>query len=456
MRLENLLKQFARRLRHIAPRAGRRILRDERGNILTVTAFALPPLLATFGLAFETSHWYQAQRLMQNAADSATIAAASNGGTSYATEAKAVAAQYGFVNGVDGITVTVSNSAACPSGGSTCYSTTISGAVPLVLASLVGFRGDTTKNGARAQSLVATAVASQSTSPRNYCVLALASSGAAQGIRTNGSPKADLNGCDVMSNTAAQCNGHDLNANHGDAHGTSSGCGKIQTSSMPVVADSYASRASNIPVNSCNSYPQAPSGKGAWTNELSGAQNWSSTPTQTICGDVRLTGDVTITSPAGGTVLVIRNGMLDLNGYALKTANGSYLTIIFSGTAGSYSHTIVSKKDGGLDIVAPKTGNWSGVAIYQDPNLTSGLDIEFKGNDPTWNVTGLVYLPHSTVTLSGAINKSSYGDSCMVMVVDNLTINGTGYIFSQSQSGCTQAGLTMPSAQIPSRGSLVG
>lgn len=442
--------------RLFAPRAGRSLFADERGTILILAALALPALLATGGLALETAHWYQVKRSMQNAADSATIAAASNGGASYATEAKAVAAEYGFVNGVDGVTVTVSNSAACPSGGSTCYSTTITGAVPLVLAPLIGFQGDTVKNGKAAQSMTASAIALQTTSPRNYCVLALATSpGATEGIRTNGSPKADLNGCDVMSNTAANCNGHDLNAGHGDAHGTSSGCGKIQTSNMPVVADPYASLASNIPANTCSSYPQAPSKKKdpalPGSNLLSGAL--SLTGNVVKCGDLQLTGDVTITTTSPGAVLIIRNGKLDLNGFTLKTAVGSNLTIIFSGdNSSSYSH--IPTGSGTIDITAPTSGNWSGVALYQDPDLTSGVDISYAGNDPTWDITGLVYLPHSSVTFSGVVNKSTNGKACFVLVMDNLTINGTGKIFSQSE--CTQAGLTMPTGQVTSRGQLVG
>jgi len=433
----------------------RSLLTDERGNVLTVTALALPALLASFGLAFETAHWHQVKRSMQNAADSATLAAASNGGTSYASEAKAVAAQYGFVDGVDGVTVTVSNSAACPSGGTTCYSTTISGAVPLVLAPLVGFKGDTVKGGARAQSLMATAVALQNTAPRNYCVLALAGSGATQGIRTNGAPMADLNGCDVMSNTAAQCNGHDLNAGYGDAHGVSSGCGKIQTSSMPVVADPYKALTSNIPANTCSSYPQAPSKKKdpalPSSNQLSGTPTW--TGNQVYCGDVQLTGNLTITTTSPGAVLIIRNGKLDLNGFTLKTASGSNLSIIFSGdNTGSYSH--IPTGSGTIDITAPTSGSWSGVALYQDERLTSGLDISYAGNDPTWDITGLVYLPHSSVTFSGVVNKSTHGKACFVLVMDNLTVNGTGKIFSQSE--CVQAGLTMPKGQVTSRGRLVG
>jgi hypothetical protein len=49
-------------------------------------------------------------------------------------------------------------------------------------------------------------------------------------------------------------------------------------------------------------------------------------------------------------------------------------------------------------IAAPTGGTWSGVAMYQDPSLTSGVDIAYTGNSPTWDLTGLIYLPHSSVT----------------------------------------------------------
>ena len=108
---------------------------------------------------------------------------------------------------------------------------------------------------------------------------------------------------------------------------------------------------------------------------------------------------------------------------------------------------------GTLDFNAPSTGPWSGIAIYQDPSLTSGVDISAAGNSPTWKITGLAYLPHASVTFSGAVNKSSNGASCFVMVVDNITINGTGSILETG--GCQAAGLNMPTAQLPGRGELV-
>lgn len=441
--LDRLAESMRRLRRRFHALAG-----DERGNILMIAALTMPAWLAGLGLGFETASWYQMQRQMQNAADSAVVAASSNGGSGYAAEARSVTAQYGFTNGVDSVTVTVSNAATCPAGGSTCYSVTISKPIKLVLAGMVGFTGDTVSGGKAAKLISATSTASKSTAPRSYCILALASSGATQGIRANGVPKADLNGCDVMSNTDAVCNGHNLNAGHGDAHGSSSGCGTEQTSNMPVLADPYASLAANIPVDSCTSYPEKPSKNKdpdlPASNLITTSTTWGGNMIR--CGDVQLTSDVTVTS---NSVLVIKNGQLDLNGYKLTTATGVGLTIIFKGTTGTHTPT----GGGTLDIAAPTSGIWSGVAIYQDPSMTSGVDITEAGNTPTWNITGLVYLPHSSVTLSGAVSKSGNGSSCFALVVDNVTFNGTGSILAQGQ--CTQAGLAMPTANIPSRGQLV-
>jgi uncharacterized membrane protein len=58
------------------------------------------------GLGAEISYCYLHQRSMQNPADAAAIAAATKGSSTYAAEAAAVAAQYGFTKGSGNITVT--------------------------------------------------------------------------------------------------------------------------------------------------------------------------------------------------------------------------------------------------------------------------------------------------------------------------------------------------------------
>src|SRR5882757_436074 len=98
----------------------RRLRADERGAVSVIMGVLMIPLVGALGIGFEVSNWYLTARGMQNAADAAALAAATNGGSNYDVEARAVAAQYGFVDGVNNITVVASNAAACPSGGSTC------------------------------------------------------------------------------------------------------------------------------------------------------------------------------------------------------------------------------------------------------------------------------------------------------------------------------------------------
>ncbi|HEV2560788.1 MAG TPA: pilus assembly protein TadG-related protein [Rhizomicrobium sp.] len=426
---------------------------DRRGNIAIITALVMPVFVGALGLGMEPGYWYLVARAEQNAADAAVIAASTNGSSNYATEGQAVAAQYGFVNGQNNVTVTVSNSASCPAGGTNCYSVTITKPLPLFLSQVVGFHGDVTVSGTRMKKVRASAISTQSVAPISYCLLALASSGA-EGIRTNGAPFADMSNCNVMSDTTATCNGHNLNAAIGNAHGANNGCGITENSNVAVVTDPYSGLASNIPTNTCASYPQEPAKKK--DPALPASNTWSGSKSLSgntiICGDLQLTGDVTVNA-ASGAVLVIENGQLDTNGYKLQTPSGSALTVVFSGTSASgYTHAPTG--GGTLDFAAPTSGPWKGVAIYQDPALTSGMDISAAGNSPTWDITGLVYLPHSSVTFSGAVNKSSNGQSCFGLVVDNITINGTGSILSTG--GCAAAGLALPTGTSPARGKLVG
>jgi hypothetical protein len=443
----------------------RQLRADDRGAVSVMMGFLLIPLVGFLGIGFEVSNWYLITRGMQNAADAATIAAAVNNGANYDVEARAVAAQYGFLNGANNVSVAVTNAAACPGGGNTCYSVTISGYTPLLLSQIVGFQGDANFNGTLEKKLTAVAVAKQNTVPQDLCLLALASSGVAQGIRTNGSPTANMNGCDSMSNTAAQCNGSNLGLDISFAVGSNSGCGARRISN-PALADPYSYLASNIPPLSssgCNgNYPQESKHGNSYSvaasNQLSGNLSLS-TGNNFLCGDQMLTGNVTINSPAGqSAVLIIENGQLDLNGHQLTTSSGSAVTLVFSGANGGYTHAPADNTNGPggvLDINPPTTGTWKGVAIYQDPSLTSGVDVSAAGNSPTWNITGLVYMPHATLTLKGAIDKSTFGKSCLVMVADNFQISGTGGILKTDIGQCSQAGLTMPTANIPGGALLV-
>jgi hypothetical protein len=438
------------------PRLVRRF-RETGGNVAVTTALALPVVLGAFGIGAEASSWMTGHRMLQNAADAAAIAAATEANSDYDDEARAVVAQYGLQNGVNGVTVSVSDSATCPSGVTgPCYSVTVSKPEPLLLARITGYQGDTTYGGSPAKLISATAIAVQGLAPRSYCVLTLGTSGVSPALRGNGVPNSALAGCNVMSNTAAECNGHNLGADVGDAHGINDGCGIARHSNVSVMPDPYASLASNIPSDPCpginpgNPYPSTPKNNNDPAlppqNTPSGNMtSWSGS--KPLCGDIQLAGDVAINQD---TTLFIYNGDLDLNGHAIIAAPGVGVTIVF---AGDNAHSHVPTKNGTLDFAAPTTGPWKGIALYQAPNLTSGVDISAAGNSPTWNITGMGYFPHASVTLSGAVNKSAFGKSCFGIVVDNLLINGTGSILEHGD--CENAGLVLPNAMRPSRGKLV-
>jgi Flp pilus assembly protein TadG len=417
---------------------------SEAGNVLLVTGLALPVLLGIAGLGVEGAGWYNTRREMQNAADAAVVAAASNASANYLAESRAVTAQYGFSNGSANTTVTASDTATCPSGGTDCYSVTVTRDVPLVFSRVVGYTGSVTVDGRPAIRITTTAIATQASTPRDYCILALGdgSGTSAVDFLSNGGPMADLSGCSVASNSSMTCNGHDLNADFGDAAGTNNGCGNVQNSNMPTVADNYVGLASNIPSNTCSSY---------------GGETWSGTVTlsgtRKVCGELKLTGNVTL---LGSGQIVIYNGNLELNGKSIATDPSASATIIFAGT-NSGSHVIAESKPGNqgnsISIKAPTSGTWSGIAVYQAPSITSGVDMTFAGNNPTFNFSGVVYLPHADLTFSGAINKANGGAACTVLVIESIRINGTASI--ADSGACDAAGVTMPEGSVAGRGRLV-
>lgn len=442
------------RLAHRLGTIGFSRLRDQRGAISPLMALMIIPIAGATATVTEIGQWYYFQRAMQNAADSAALAAATNAnagstGSTYLAEARAAAQKFGFVDGQNNVTVTAAANVTCPSGvatGSICYSATLTSQVPLALSALVGFRGD--KNGGFARSIVASAIATTATGgaagggSTTGCIGTLSTG--TNSFTSNGGPKPDLAGCSIISHGGATCNGHDLGADYGIAAGTDSGCGKQQISGANIPADAYGNYAKNIPANPCKGVYNATTMSGKITLPA------------TRCGPVTLSGNVTL---SGSGTLTIYNGTLDLHGNTVTATSG---TLVFSGdnsasTVRAPTDSVNGNSTGTLNIQAPSSGNWSGVAIYQDPRMSppqSALDLTYAGNKPTWDITGLVYLPKANVTFSGAVNKSANGAACFVLVAYTVLVNGTGSIFANNTQ-CATAGLVPPSGGGVTREKLV-
>jgi hypothetical protein len=357
----------------------------------------------------------------------------------------------------------------------TCYSVQINSVVPLYVSQVIGYTGDLTVSGQKVKAVSSTAMAERPMRKQVVCLLALNTSGTA--LQTNGAPKTDFTGCTLVSNANATCNGSNLNAYMGIAVGTNgggAGCGLQQTSNYPTpllnpgcptkcydqILNNDTGMSAAALAKCSGSYPQYSKKKGYPTtiSTLANFQSFTDSNGNTVyvaCGDTQLSANITLPAGPPNSVLVVENGMLDLGGYTLS---GTSSSLVFSGTAaGSYNHYPTG--GGTLDIQAPTSGNWSGVALYQDPILPAGtgVDVSYAGNSPTWNITGLVYLPNSSATISGAVNKSAHGADCMVTIIGSVLVNGTGSIYAQTPdgSGCKAAGLVQPTASLPGRAKLV-
>jgi len=434
-----------------------------------LTALMILPISASIAYAVELGGWNYMQRSMQNAADTAALAAASvndsaglTGTTTSQNEARAAAKKFGFVNGVNNTTVAAAV-VTCPAGvlaGSVCYKADVSSVFPVLFSGVFGFGGNETISGRNVQRLYASAVATASGGggPQQVCIGTL---GTGESFRSNGGPLPNMAGCTIGSWGSMTCTGHDLGATYGVAVGTNSGCGVNEVSNGGAFTNPYTSLQSNISptaLGTCgSSFPQLVKNKGSWevpataqaTNSLSGTPAWQGT-THVLCGDVQLAGDVTLTS--GETVLYIENGRLDLNGHTLKTDTGAAATIIYSGnnTSGYYHYPSSLNGGGIIDIKAPdatSTSPWKGVAMYQDSTLTNGVSFTYSGNDPAWKITGLVYLPKADLTFSGIVNKASDGASCFILISYSVLVNGTAAMFANN-TGCTAAGLTVPTVNV--------
>jgi hypothetical protein len=267
----------------------------------------------------------------------------------------------------------------------------------------------------------------------------------ADSITINGGPNVDLAGCNLRGNGNLVCNG--ANSDTGVVYGTaggSSNCGDTPLSSQGTIADPYGCTAgaclrNEIPPNTCGTLKANYSGT---TNITGTILPEAGTTYRRYCGNVSLSGDVTISGT--GTKVVIYNGSLNLNG---KTFTGTSTTLIFSGlnptnnTGGSavtYTHAPVFPNGSGgtLSLAGPDSGPLKGVAMMQNEDLsgsTHALDIDYSGNRAHMNITGLVYVPHGDFQISGNIHPT--GLHCIGVVANTIRINGNGAIFNNAADG---------------------
>jgi hypothetical protein len=406
----------------------RKFFPDTHASITMVVSLSLIPLSIGTGVAVDLGRTLTVKGKLQAAMDSAVITGLKiESGTSN-TYATSMFINQGAYPGVQ-ITTPVFTTNADKS-----FSGTVTATVPMTLLSLVGKNNLTLNIHAKASAPVVD----------DSCILSLGNSLTVNqdSLTLNGGSNLNLSGCKLRSNTSMTCNGHSGNADASYAAGTVDNKCANPYPNSPVVPDIHAALASNVSKQcglTSNSVTWTVGGPQPSSPNMITVVNGSVTEYH-ICGTLTVSGTGTLLGNASAdSLLVIENGDLVISNNADVTLTRA--GIVLTGSSGS--HTIDYPNGNGKSAtlrISTGTANgnpWRGIGIYQDPTLTSSVNVSW-GPGANLYADGVLYFPNSNVTVSG--NMTTAGDNCTKLVTNTFTSNGSVDL-SQSTAACATVGL---------------
>jgi Putative Flp pilus-assembly TadE/G-like len=429
----------------------RKLWGDRRGNVLAIAAACMPLVVGAAGLATDTIQWTLWRRQLQRAADSAAIAGVyDRSAASGATTNTPSAVCYDLGKNVH-TWMTLKDTSPCTgtvgSYSSISYPANNAFVINQVTVDLrvqqsLPFSSMFVST---APIITASATAGSVSAGGTACMQALESSTSTPGITNNGNTTVKAPTCILYSNSPA--------ANAASAGGSSSVTAKA------IAAVGGISQSNNWHVSQYIPYsPPLPDPfgtvnvnyadmhcTGAALNKntnLSAASLgitncFSSLDTQPS-DSIDLTG-----TPLDGKTVYINSGGVDLKGDFKCTC-----TIVLTNNDPSSSATIGSYDSNSQahnNITAPTTGNYAGIAIYQDRRASTGSNNTVNGGSGNI-IKGAVYFPNSILKINGTGDVASDGSSlklCAMWVAKDINLIGTSSIAinAPDDSACVGSGL---------------
>lgn len=455
----------------------RKLLKDRRGNALAIACAAMPLIIGCAGLATDTIEWTLWKRQLQRAADSAALAGVydrsqtANGDTTNTPTAVCndIAVNlHTWMNliGTSPCTGTVGSYSdiqypAADAFVSNKVQVTLRVQQRLPFSSLFM---------STAPVIEARATAGAVSTGGNPCMLALNSAG--QAIDNSGNATIKAPTCILYSDSAA--------SNSAAAGGRSAvtakaiaGVGGIASSNNWVV-DSYMPYSPSLPDPfappsttavtpdpndmKCAGHVEAAHGSNpaTWVYDALDETTDMANATWKDASNVIHTGGAncwtslsvgsgrSLTVPANFGPLYVNGGNVQLQGNF--TCNGCSVVLTNKDTSatapiGNFNTNAQATNN----IIAPTSGTYNGIAIYQDRRATGGTD---QINGGSGNVlSGVVYFPKDTLWLNGTGEAVSL---CSMFVANNLKFNGGGdiAISAPTDTACTGKFPGIPSTTI--------
>ncbi|HSC17471.1 MAG TPA: pilus assembly protein TadG-related protein [Rhizomicrobium sp.] len=386
-----------------------RFRKDESGNYLIIGALSMPVLVGMAAFGTEEGMLLHKQKVMQHAADSAAVSAAVavvGGATDNGVvQAKAVAANYGFI----GATVVTANSTQVTvsspptTGAYTSDRSAIEVRISQPQSRLFSSIWGTTRT-----PISARAVATPQGQP---CILALDPTASAS-YSEQGTANVQLINCAIVDDSTS-------------ASAVSLGGGGLVTTTFVGVVGGI-SGAQNITASygtftgyHYTSDPYANVNYPAYSG--CNQHNYQSSKTETIspgvyCGGIKLVAGANVTMNAG--IYYLDGGSLSMQGQS--TLKGTGVTIVFTSSTGSGYATASVSGGATLQVTAPTTGPTAGIVFFGDRNEPLGTAYALTGGD-NQNVGGAIYFAKGAVQWSGNAN----GDQkCTQIVADTVQLVG--------------------------------
>ncbi|MCJ9428594.1 TadE/TadG family type IV pilus assembly protein [Kordiimonas marina] len=394
----------------------RRFIKDEGAGTLVMTAVLFPMILGFGGLGLDVTGWYMQKRDVQNLVDMAAIEAVHTGnyysGSGLADKVNTFLTHYGLNASTDTVTFNSPPTSGDYVGKNGFMEVIISRKVTLnFLSAFYGLSGNNLTVNVAARAVAGTLIIG------TQCIVALDKT-ADRALEFSGSAEVVAE-CGVASNsTSGQSiyvgGNASLTADPAMAVGdiVVSGSATLVTNSpLQTFAQPTKDPYANLPIPPISAC------------DVTGATTVNNDQVMTpgrYCGDINVKGSNVTFEP--GTY-VIDGGSFIANAGAQFAGNG--VTFILTGDTPSDVGTVSINGGSKADLVAPTSGDYEGILVYQDPKadyrtstgkFLGGADLLFDG---------VIYMPSSDIQFSGG---AASDPSCMQIFGATVTFEGSSTV----------------------------
>ncbi len=396
-------------------RGAHRLARDQRGNILLITAAAIPVLIGAAGLATDTVQWTLWKRQLQRQADSAALA----GAFARAQGASASASATADINRTTEFTLY--GSPLIENGPTTGAYAGDSRAVRVVLQiqRRLPFAGIFQATAPVIEAEATAAVLSNG----NYCVISLESTNTT-GVTFSGNTNLNM-GCGIATNSS------------GSAAVSAGGSSSIIATPVAAVGgivqnSNFVSPTTFQPYSIPQLDPFASLPTPTLPASCSGKVNVGSQESQTISPGCYRGMEIKGTLNLSPGIYYINGSSIDIGGQSI--INGTGVTIILTSenaaTNPSTIATVSINAGATVNLTAPTSGTYKGVLFYQDRRAPYAIN-RFNGNSSS-TYEGAIYMPKQMVEWTGTAGMNV---NCLQIVSRRATFSGNSNISNSCPPG---------------------